>query len=98
MTKNGLKKMMGVLEGAVGRLYPEHSISTWADLLEKISDKEGLEAAKEIARVWTYNGLPSLGIIFKALGYIPGVGYSSENRFSTGDFSRMSFELPEREE
>ena len=96
MTKDGLQKLMAILEGAVGRRYPEYSIVAWAELLERTSDREGIEVAKEIAKSWPYGSLPALGVIFKGLGYVPGVGYSSQNRFTGGEFSTLDFELPEQ--
>ena len=96
MTKEGLQKLMAILEGAVGRRYPEHCIATWLELLERTSDREAIDVAKEIAKGWAYGSLPALGVIFKGLGYVPGVGYSSQNRFTSGEFSNLDFELPEQ--
>lgn len=46
MTKKCLLKAMAILEGAMGRKYPEESFGIWWELLKEKSDSEMMSSAK----------------------------------------------------
>ena len=68
MTKQGLLKVMAILEGATGKRYHEGCPPVWLAELEKETDEDGLEAAHTLAR--NALKLPVLAELIEKLGYI----------------------------